>query len=349
MSEFSLPIAKAVLSSSSSSSTTTTSSSSSLYDVVYCRDSIENGKGLFVSYDVKPGRIVVEEEPIIGWTERKYSLLTCSHCYRYNDNDVINDTSSSNFEICESCQRVCWCSSQCKLASRNFHSTNICNLLAEGLMNCNADEDLVLQLCCGLISLKENNEKEKIDKFMNQNGDSVDLNDIELLGCQKICQLLNGNGYPDITLEWIKTVFKKDKACGFAVMLPPTKRGDMISNSIDTEDDEEDEEGMIRGYGVYPTLGLTNHSCIPNCIRWDNADVGGDILPNDRRKMSYRALIPLPRGSELYQSYVPLPWDYEERQSYLKEMFGFVCKCKRCEVEKYEYDIEMENAAEKRK
>ena len=323
------------------------SSSLSLSSSIICKDS-NNGKGLFINCDVKPGRIVIEEEPIIGWTERKYSMSTCIYCYHFND-----DNNTNNNELCEACNRVCWCSLECKQKSLIYHTSNICYILAEGLMNLNPNDDLILQLCVGLISLEENGKNDLIDKFMNQNGDSVDIDEEEASGCQKVCQLLNDNGYPNITIEWVKTVFKKDKACGFAVMLPPTKRSDMVDNNStegdddddddDNEDDDEDEEGMIRGYGVYPTLGLTNHSCIPNCIRWDNADVAGTILPNDRRKMCYRALIPIPRGSELFQSYVPLPWDYEDRQSYLKEMFGFTCNCKRCEVEKYEYDIEMEN------
>lgn len=185
--------------------------------------------------------------------------------------------------------------------------------------------------------------------------------------CKKIGKIFDDHGI-EFPLQRIVDLFKKDRACGFAVMLPPSMRSDMknTKNGNEEEEDWEDvdedededgdgddeggnidgqgeddaeadnegdnEEGMIRGYGMFPALALCNHACLPSVIRWDLADAKG-VSAKDRRTMCYRALYDLPPGTEVTQSYVPLGWGYEDRQEYLFDLYGFKCECARCIIE----------------
>ena len=75
-----------------------------------------------------------------------------------------------------------------------------------------------------------------------------------------------------------------------------------------------------KGYGVYPTLGLSNHSCMPTCMRADDVDnPSPKVPPAARRAIRLHALQPLAAGAEVTQSYVPLVWSLRERRSYLRQ------------------------------
>ena len=111
-----------------------------------------------------------------------------------------------------------------------------------------------------------------------------------------------------------------------------------------SEDSENDTESTVRGYGLFSYLGIINHSCMPNCVRWDNFDhIQNDVVCNNdnvtnpdhasSNDVYFRALVPLTPNTEVLQSYVPISWDYNERQEYLYEMFGFKCTCIRCQTE----------------
>lgn len=108
------------------------------------------------------------------------------------------------------------------------------------------------------------------------------------------------------------------------------------------EDDGDDDnwedldtESVVKGFGVYPYLSLINHSCLPNCIRWDlvDAPASSSVTAQDRRAIHFRALHAIPEGAELLHSYTPVCWSLEERQEYLSDMFGFTCRCDRCITE----------------
>jgi hypothetical protein len=221
-----------------------------------------------------------------------------------------------------------------------------------------------------LITMNNNNYTNKIKCIDLLCGD-VHLSNGELKSCNKIYDLLKEYNL-EMDINKIIQVVKKDKGSGFAIMVPSKLReeinGDSYeeedgdyddydddddnpeqnkyiddnSNEVDDNDDEwedveEEDDAMksiIRGYGIYPHLALVNHSCIPNCIRWDNVDNNNnDNNNNSRRSMRYVSLHDIPIGTELLTSYVPISWNYSERQDYLKELFGFECKCLRCILE----------------
>jgi hypothetical protein len=74
--------------------------------------------------------------------------------------------------------------------------------------------------------------------------------------------------------------------------------------------------------GVYPTVCLINHSCIPNAIHSWNGNTEQETI---------HAVRPIKAGEEItigYKGGVP----YAVRQAELKESFGFECSCSGCSL-----------------
>ena len=74
-----------------------------------------------------------------------------------------------------------------------------------------------------------------------------------------------------------------------------------------SEGSENDNESTVRGFGLFSYLGIINHSCMPNCVRWDNFDhiqnSSNDINQNHTsRDVYFRALVPLTSHTEILQS-----------------------------------------------
>lgn len=72
--------------------------------------------------------------------------------------------------------------------------------------------------------------------------------------------------------------------------------------------------------GVYPTICLINHSCLPNSHNSWNGDAEHETI---------HAIQPIKAGEE-----ITIPYDHggpsADRQAFLKQSFGFDCKCAAC-------------------
>ncbi|CAI5477521.1 unnamed protein product [Closterium sp. Yama58-4] len=111
-------------------------------------------------------------------------------------------------------------------------------------------------------------------------------------------------------------------------------------------------ERAVRGYAVYGTASLANHSCYPNACRFDYFDstppatapitstdgstttssssassASGGFSSNTH--MQLRAMRDLEQGEEVVLSYFPLGWRLGERSAREKEEYGFECGCER--------------------
>lgn len=333
------------------------------------------GKGVFTTLNRSAGDILLGETPSIFWAVRHFSKNTCAHCMKYFDTCSLESH-------CESCRRVFYCSSACQEAD-NVKHTSVCHILSIGMHSgLTADEDDIFQLCARALVLRYESTM-SYDAVLSQWGESTILTEEEVTSCLKVHSILTAVG-ADVSEGWVLNLYKRDKACGFAMMAPPHLRhtdedawtdasndddevdscegvesGDAIQNKAAVKDGEsvvgngdESVVGIIRGFGVYPLLGFTNHSCMPNCIRWDNIDSSCENMsPEERTTMYFRSLYALSRGTELLQSYVPLGWDYADRHSYLQEMFGFECSCRRCFIEGklHEHELELQKSRGKLK
>jgi len=76
--------------------------------------------------------------------------------------------------------------------------------------------------------------------------------------------------------------------------------------------------------GVYNTICLLNHSCLPNVDYCWNSDT---------KSATIHATRPIKTGEELTVSYFAYaPDDYETRQKWLKKTFNFTCICELCSL-----------------
>jgi hypothetical protein len=72
--------------------------------------------------------------------------------------------------------------------------------------------------------------------------------------------------------------------------------------------------------GLYPIAAMMNHECVPNTRH------GYD----ERQKMTVRATVDIPAGTEITNTYTSLLWGSPARRRHLAITKHFVCSCPRC-------------------
>ena len=88
----------------------------------------------------------------------------------------------------------------------------------------------------------------------------------------------------------------------------------------------------MRGSGIYGRASLLNHDCLPNTARFDGFDAPTPLGTPGDASLRFVALHDIPAGEELTASYFPLTCTYEERQQRCRDVYGFECRCARCQV-----------------
>lgn len=320
------------------------------------------GRGLFIVTGKQAGEVLINECSSAIWISKSNYTTDCAYCCKHANESKPYDIS------CRLCKRVSYCSLACQEYDRNQHEFKCPFLVKCSEINLDDDAELCVNLCTSVVYFT-NSKPAKFLEIMSQDGSSTVLEPEEETACNSAFQLFQQ--CPEgatITKELVFDLYKKDKACGFAIMKPPHLRLQESEQDIDEEresenkkmsstddndntndtkqgDDEGDGEGdewedldtesVVKGFGIYPYLSLINHSCLPNCIRWDVVDspCDSDVTPQQRRGIHFRALNTLPAGAELLHSYLPVCWSLDERQEYLLDMFGFTCQCDRCITE----------------
>jgi hypothetical protein len=88
--------------------------------------------------------------------------------------------------------------------------------------------------------------------------------------------------------------------------------------------------------GLYPIAAMLNHSCIPNAVRVyivTPPSQSSTKQPPPREYMIVHACQKIRPGEEIVWSYIPVIQTYPQRQSVLQQTHGFVCDCRRCQME----------------
>nr|XP_053652888.1 SET domain-containing protein SmydA-8-like [Cherax quadricarinatus] len=91
--------------------------------------------------------------------------------------------------------------------------------------------------------------------------------------------------------------------------------GAIITNAINTYGSRG-----VTLRGIYPTLYLMNHSCLPNVT----------LRSDLNRTLFVRAAVPIKKGQPLLFSYLPPTDPIWRRQGDLKNIYFFTCSCERC-------------------
>lgn len=138
---------------------------------------------------------------------------------------------------------------------------------------------------------------------------------------------LNLGGEFRFSVELTASLLVKDKLNAFGIM----------------ESFVEGKERSVRAYGVYPRASFFNHDCLPNACRFDYFDGGKG---NNNTDIVVRVIHDVAEGREICLSYFPVNLKYSERQKRLKEDYGFVCDCDRCNVEANWSDDEEEEGGD---
>ena len=82
--------------------------------------------------------------------------------------------------------------------------------------------------------------------------------------------------------------------------------------------------GDVIGVGLFPTVSMMNHSCIPNCAHTFSVSQFSPV------RLEMRAIRDITAGEELCYSYVPLYQSTEKRRAQLSAAYSFICCCERC-------------------
>lgn len=78
--------------------------------------------------------------------------------------------------------------------------------------------------------------------------------------------------------------------------------------------------------GIYPTICLINHSCLPNAhSSWND----------EEKHETIHATRPIKAGEEITISYEPGK-KFADRQAFLKKEFGFECNCSQCSLPRHQ-------------
>lgn len=300
----------------------------------------DKGRSLFLTQPAAAGTVLLQEQPCIAWPVRKYVSSTCASCMKYTHNVACQ-------LHCGLCQEMFYCSEHCMALHAPSHAA-VCSsftALHSVAESISEDVDSSIRLVIEVTRLKLCDDV-NFQRFMSQTSAGITLTEDEEHAARMALDIASISA-PDLSLPWTREIIAKDKACGQAVMLPSSIRFEMASQAGEDEDVE-----MIRGFAALPMLSLANHSCMPNCCRWDNADhimgraaTGTIFQVSETEKtltFSFRALYDLPAGTELALSYVPILWSYEDRKEYCEDMFGFTCHCPRCLIESQYIDDEEE-------
>ena len=171
-----------------------------------------------------------------------------------------------------------------------------------------------------------------------------------------------------LDLDFVRGLCQRDKANTFVITLATAAAAP--AGPADAEAEEDAVERRPHAFGMYPTLPLANHCCLPTVARFDESDVQrvaargagapegwaaapplgacvgvlraavaqGDAAalarPPCSLAMRFVALHGLPKGSELMPSYVPLGDPEPQRRAHFGSEYGFVCRCRRCRLER---------------
>lgn len=84
----------------------------------------------------------------------------------------------------------------------------------------------------------------------------------------------------------------------------------------------QSDVNLVASVGLFPVMGLVNHSCAPNC-GWSNAGDGS---------VAVHALRDLEEGEEITLSYIDVDKERAVRRQELRETKHFDCHCERCSV-----------------
>ena len=278
------------------------------------------GRGLFAGRPLRAGEVALQEMPLLAWPAEAFAGVCCAGCLRL--------CAPGTAMACPGgCGAAVFCSETCWLNSgghdKLHHPPGVCRglkMLRESAASVEERDAARFLLLAYNAKLYHSAAFQQLWGLVaaGQHAQQVRL--------QSLVELVHAALGPQATASVgeATALLARDGANGFAIMGPR----------------KEDGERQARGFAIYPALAMTNHECLPNCVRYDDFD-GTDRTglfphsqaPPNNMLLQLRTLHALPQGEELLLAYFPLDWDLEERRERLAQDYGFECTCGRCRLE----------------
>jgi len=278
-----------------------------MLELAHCVEIPGRGRGLVASRDIKAGETIVREPPLIACMVEEGKKAYCAACFR---------KVSKGARRCTGCGEVSFCSAGCAATAcckGGSHDPSIClGLERLGEVTSEETRDL-LRYLLQAYALKASNP-EAFSELLTLVGsvDGVSSTDGILDDLHARCVEAVG-GLVCSSRDETAALVHKEQQNSYGIMAPLGQDG----------------ERYIRGSCMYGASSMVNHSCLPNCARFDYTDVPGP----DNLDVYLRAMIDISKGDEVLACYFPLGVDIAQRRERLQQDYGFYCDCKRCAVE----------------
>jgi len=273
------------------------------------------GRGAVTLRTVRQGETVLSAQPEFLVVDQTKKNQVCSHCFRML-------ASPENAVECE-CHEAWFCSADCKEQSRSLdHPAEYCQGLAK-MSECKMEDEgaqTTFRVLLRMLQLRAASSP-LFERIYALSSASLKLSAEEERTLESVVSALKhclaGSNASPVDADLVKELYLKDRSNGFAIMMPKS----------------EEQEKEVRGYGIYTSAAIFNHSCLPSLCRFDDFDSPVDSKQVDYRNISFRAMHAVPEGMELCISYLPIGWRLPDRQDKLKEEYNFDCNCSRCQIE----------------
>lgn len=265
------------------------------------------GRLLRTTRAVRAGECVLQEKPYGLVALNVHRSALCAVCLRAADPDV----------CCDDCSRVFFCSDECRERLQEVHERECMALEEVELVakKTSVEVDL-LRLLIRILAVRPSDSLDQ-DVLVDDDGSVVTT-------FAKVREMIHA--LDQQPTAWQERV--RDGAARIMEDLPDECHlpvGDILVLAAQINENSYalgalDDRHLVASVGLFPIMGLINHSCAPNC-GWSNAGDGAVAL---------HALRDLKEGEEITLSYIDIDKERSERRRELQETKHFDCACERC-------------------
>ncbi|KAA6374220.1 MAG: hypothetical protein EZS28_030253 [Streblomastix strix] len=305
------------------------------------------GFNAVAAQDLKPGDVVICEQPFSYQLTDEYQFQMCDYCYRDASNEI-------QMKRCTRCKQVSYCSKECQTKHWYLAHKLECKIFAQlSAEQIRYHTRILYRFYFRTMNMLQNEQQQKLD---NSNSDSQHFkasNDIHDRGKPTLSQLISMNSSPiprtviHTSNDALTLISHKDGMPSeiqyiiqrYALLLlqilkiDPSSAANFFNGASQLEEMKEifakcmmnDWEGIgihnhAHQVALYPHFSLFNHSCSPNVMHSRNRD--GSML--------CVAIKEIKKGESLFVSYQALKAPFCYRQRNLLR-WQFVCNCERCQ------------------
>ncbi|XP_060839916.1 SET and MYND domain-containing protein 4-like [Rhopalosiphum padi] len=315
--------------------------STNLLKCVEIQNSKEMGRGLFASKNIKPGEILIIEEPIAGVFKNSMWMFNCNYCFKRCLSAI----------PCSKCSQVVYCDDTClQKAYASYHNTE-CSLVYPLKEDPTVEptHDLALRCFMQLVNVMGIDHYCSMVQKYNESNFSCDGSSNHLIDPFYSIYALDGNEVK----RTVSNLFFMHCTASMMVSLLLLNKFDIPSNLLGTVGESLVHLLCIANLNSYASIELSkyigkssdnivanrpatfdsvalilctaysliNHSCDPNVIVQTYSGI--EVT---------RAIQPILKGSQVFTDYGVkfMSHNKKERSIHLFDQYQFQCQCQAC-------------------